>query len=126
MNIKLFQKPYVIRRYEQQVISDDAYASQSYRDFVTRLNVQPLSNEELLALPEGERTVMRRKAFGKDLLRSADEAAGTLGDRLFYQDRWYVCISSIKWNGTILRHFYSEFVVLPSAEQDPPPEVMPK
>ena len=78
------------------------------------LNVQPLTPDDLKALPEGERTIKRLKAFGKCKLASADEFSGTPGDRLYYEGLWYECTSSNSWDGTPLAHYESRFVLLPS------------
>ena len=123
MGIGLFKKPYTVRKYGQQTITN-GYASSPYTDATMRLNVQPLSPNELMALPEGERTVKRVKTFGPIKLSSADELAGTPGDRLWYKGAWYECKSSVDWDHTLLSHFQSDFVMLAQDEQDPPPEVI--
>jgi hypothetical protein len=120
LNIRLFKKKYTIRRYDPQTIIN-GYAFASYTDFIVRLNVQPLTPDDLLALPEGERTVKRVKSYGPDQLQSADEFTGTPGDRLFYFGHWYQCMSSDFWHNTPLGHFQSDFVVLPQKEQEAPP-----
>lgn len=121
--IGLFKRPYTIRQYGEQTITD-GYPSSPYSDTMTRLNVQPLTPDELMALPEGERTVKRVKSFGPDKLKSADEFKGIPGDHLFYQGLWYECKSSVMWDHTILSHYRSDFVILPQREQDDPPEVI--
>lgn len=120
MSIGLFKRPYVIRHFLPQTFVR-GYATSSSQDTTARLNVQPLSANELQALPEGERTVRRVKSFGQERLISADEFTGTQGDRLFYQGYWYECKSSVEWNHTMLRHYRSEFVIC--KEQQAPPEV---
>ena len=89
---------------------------------VVRLNVQPLTPNELMALPDGDRTVKRVKSFGPDRLSSADDLKGTPGDRLFYNGAWFECTSSVMWDHTILSHYRSDFTILPQKEQMPPPE----
>jgi hypothetical protein len=86
------------------------------------LDVQPLSSNELLVLPEGDRTVKRIKSYGADRLTSADENAGTRGDRLYYKEQWYECKSSVGWDHTILAHYRSEFVLLANQSNEPPPQ----
>jgi len=116
MYIGLFKKSYTIRQHKAQTVVK-GYASAPYSDTLIRLNVQPLSSNELLALPEGERTVKRVKSFGPDKLTSADDFEGVPGDRLFYNGRWYECTSSVMWDHTILAHYRSDFVILPQREQ---------
>ena len=86
-----------------------------------RLNVQPLSAEELMALPEGDRSVKRLKSFGPAHMSSVNEPEGIPADRLFYHGEWYECKSSDNWDHTMLAHFRSEFVLLPPAEQEAAP-----
>jgi hypothetical protein len=123
----LFKKPYTIRHYEAQTLIN-GYASAPYTDTTQRLNVQPLTPDELMALPEGDRTVKRIKTFGKLRLASADEFEGIPGDRLFYNGRWFECTSSVMWDHTFLAHYRSDFTILPQKEQmpDPPPPPDPE
>ncbi len=120
MSIGLFKRSYTVRRYGKQTIKN-GYAASPWDDITVMLNIQPLTSNELRTLPEGERTVKRIKAFGPDHLTSADEFAGTLGDRLFYNGQWYECKSSVMWDHTPLSHYRSEFVILPKNEQMKPP-----
>ena len=123
MNIGLFKRPHAVRRYGQQSISG-GHASAPYSDSVELMNVQPLSSDDLQALPEGDRAVKRVKSFGKARLSAADDSAGTPGDRLFYDGKWYECVSSVGWLHTPLSHWRSEFVLLPHGDQGPPPNAM--
>ena len=54
----IFRKRYVVRRFQSQKIVN-GYVAAPYEDIVTSLNVQPLTPNELLALPEGERRFRR-------------------------------------------------------------------
>ena len=56
MAIGIFRRPYTVRRHGKQAIVN-GYAVSDSTDFTFKLNVQPLSSDELLALPEGERHV---------------------------------------------------------------------
>lgn len=103
----------------------------SYTDQVVSLNVQPLSSDELQALPEGESRNKRMRAFGDTVLTPADRSAGTRGDWLFYQGNmdpvghWYECVSSQGWDHTMLSHCCSEFVLVSEGEAKrfPAPEL---
>ena len=120
MYIGLFKRRYTIRHYGPQAIVN-GYASAPYTDMTARLDVQPLSADDLMALPEGERTVKRVKSYGPDKLISANEFSGTPADRLFYGGYWYECVSSVMWDHTILSHYKSEFTLLPQRDQEEPP-----
>ena len=121
MYIGLFKKPYTLRRYGEQTVTG-GYASAPYADMEVRLDVQPFNPDELLTLPEGERTIKRIKSFGQSRLTSTDEFKGIAGDRLFYQGYWYECTSSVMWEHTMLAHYRSEFTILPPREQEAAPE----
>ena len=120
MKIRNFRKPYTVRKYGKQEIID-GYPRAPYTDVKLRLNVQPLSADDLQALPEGQRMVKRVKAFGAARLASADEYEGVPGDRLYYQGLWWDCVSSVMWEHTALRHFRSEFTLLPPEDQEAAP-----
>jgi hypothetical protein len=117
----LFKKPYTVRVYTAPQTITRGYASAPYSDKTMRLDVQPLTPDELLALPDGDRTEKRVKSFGPDKLTSADEFEGIPGVRLFYNGQWYECKSSVMRDHTILSHYRSDFVILPQREQMPPP-----
>ena len=121
MSMGLFKRTCHVRKYIPQTITD-GYTNSQWKDIMVKLNVQPFSSYELMALPEGDRTVKRLKSFGSDKLTSADEFTGAPGDRLFYQDHWYECVSSVCWDHTILKHYQSEYVICPVHEHEPPPD----
>ena len=120
----LFKRSYTIRHYTQQTIKN-GYAYASHTDTIMKIDVQPLSADELLNLPEGERAVKRLKAYGLPKLTPADEANGIPGDRLYYYGGWYECTSALLWDWGMLAHYKSEFVILPPGEQESPPLVPP-
>jgi len=122
--LSIFTRPYTVRKHLPQEIID-GYTSAAYSDVTLRLDVQPYSPDDLQALPEGARTVKRVKSFGEDELVSANDFTGTTGDLLFYRGEWYECKSSVRRDHTPLGHYRSDFVVLPSTRQTPPPEASP-
>jgi len=124
MVIGLFKKTYIVKKFGQQNI-DGGYQSYTHTEIPVKLNVQPLSVNDLQALPEGSRTVKRVKSYGPDKLTSVDDMNNIPGDWLFYNGYWYECKSSVVWDHTPLSHYRSEFVILPENKQEPPPEVTP-
>ena len=108
---RLFRRPYTIRRHGTQKIVN-GYPVSDYSEFTTRLTVQPLSSDDLLALPEGERSIARVKTRGADALIDADEHSQTPGDMLFFQGKWYECKSCVHWLHTPMTHYESEFVLI--------------
>lgn len=119
-----FKHQYVARRLEPDTNCGGYSAPGGHEDFLVTLNVQPLSSDELQALPEGERTVKRIKSIGETKFKPADEETGTEGDRLYYDGKWYECKSCQTWDHTLLAHTEAEFVEMaPGSEGIGPPEV---
>ena len=121
MGIGIFRRAFTIRRFGADTIVN-GYGVATYTDMTTTLNVQPLSADELRALPEGERKTKRMKAFGDLVLNAADQFKKQRGDWLYYQGKmdpeghWYECVSSLGWDHTMLGHCRSEFVIVSEAE----------
>lgn len=118
---RLFRRPYTIRRRGEQKILN-GHAVNNSTEFTVKLNIQPLSKNDLLALPEGKRTIARVKSFGSDALISADEHSGTPGDLLYYGGKWYECVSCVYWQHTPLTHYEAEFVILADQNKQKPPK----
>lgn len=97
--IGMFRRPTWIRRWGED----------GRRDFQMPLNVQPLSADELQALPEGLRKTKRLKAWGPSLLTAADQTTQQRGDWMYYGGLWYECVSCVKWDHTPLSHYESQF-----------------
>lgn len=121
MGFGIFKREFVVRRFGDERIIN-GYGVASYSDTTARLNVQPLSQDEIQALPEGEQKTKRMKAFGDLVFAAADQSTGRRGDWLFYQGsmdpdgHWYECVSSVGWDHTLLHHCRSEFVLVSEAE----------
>mgnify|MGYP001031497305 CR=1 FL=1 len=126
MNIRIFNKNYVVRRFGEQK-NFNGYLTSEYEDFVASLNVHPLSADQMQALPEGQRKVKRLEAHGEVNLVVADEKLNRKGDMLYYHRDWYECVSSQIWEHTILSHLNYQFVLVPEdVSQSPvmfPPEI---
>lgn len=114
----MFKKKYLLRRYGPETEVGFPYA-----DMTIQLNVQPVSAAELQALPEGERSEKRLKAFGREDIRTASQADGMPADRLWYRGRWYECEGADLWDHTPLAHCESQWVAVPeNAPTEPPPQ----
>lgn len=116
--LKLFKRKYIVRRFGEEKIID-GYSHSTYNDIEVSLNVQPLSKEDLKALPEGERTTKRIKAYGDFVFTAADQANEKKGDWLLYRNRWFECVSAVEWDHTMLSHCESEFVEIAASETAP-------
>lgn len=121
MAIGIFRRPYTIRRSGEQKIID-GYSVSEKTEFTAKLNIQPLSSNNLLAVPEGQRTIKRIKSFGSVEIVAADEQNETPGDLLFYNGNWFECVSCVHWSHTPLSHYEAEFVILADQSSQPPPK----
>lgn len=97
----LFKKPCVIRTFEVTKIVK-GYPLTNFKDRIVKLNVQPISSTEVLALPEGIRRNKNIKAFGKVLMKPTDDLTGTIGDWIYYRadGHWYECLGADYWGCT--------------------------
>lgn len=117
----MFRDSYILRRYGEQTL-DEGIASFSYEDIPVSLNVQPISATELQALPEGDRSVQRVRAFGDFPVKTANQNTSCPSDRLYYHDKWFECEQSSDWHHTPLAHYESQWVAVPEGEEESPPE----
>ena len=99
MVLDIFKKSYTLRRFEKSELVKGRSRAK-YTDQTVSLNVQPLSLMEVATLPDGVRRSKNIKAIGNVDIRTADEKAGTLADRLFYRGEWYECTGSNIWGNT--------------------------
>lgn len=124
MNIRLFNKNYCIRRFEEQK-EVKGYLTSGRKDFVASLNVHPVGTDTIQALPEGLRHLKRLEAHGEVELVVANEETNRKGDLLYYHGDWYECVNSQMWDHTLLSHYNYQFVLVPtdtgrSIDLDPP------
>lgn len=123
MLFSFFKKDYIVRRFGEETVVNGVSGAPHTDSVVALEDVQPLSSDELQALPEGERTIRHIKSIGSTKFTTADEDAGTPGDWLYYRGQWYECKSCQYWDHTILSHYESEFVAVPTGPTTTPPEV---
>lgn len=116
-----FKHSYIVRRFGAETIVD-GFSGAGHTDSTVVLDVQPLTSDDLQALPEGQRTVRRIKSLGADRFTPADEETGTPGDWLYYDGRWFECKSCQMMNLTLLSHYESEFTLVPPGPNTDPPD----
>lgn len=115
MVLDIFKKPYTLRRFKKsELIKGRSRAK--YSDSTVMLNVQPLSSNELMALPDGIRRSKNIKAIGKVMIRTADEKTGILADRICYRGEWYECTGSDIWGNTPVGQTEAVFGLIPNVE----------
>ncbi len=115
MVLDIFKKPYTLRRFEKTTIVKGR-ACARYSDSTVKLNVQPLTMTELVTLPDGIRRSKNIKAIGGALIRTADDVAGTLADRLYYRGEWYECTGADIWGNTPVGQTEAVFGLVPNVE----------
>lgn len=89
------------------------YLVSGFEDMVVSLHVHPLSTNQIMALPEGERKMKRLEGHGEIELHVGDEAENRKGDLLYYQGDWYECLSCQLYDHTMLSHYNYQFVLIP-------------
>lgn len=112
MNIRLFNKLYWLRRAGVQKLVK-GYLVSGFEDMAVSLHVHPLSTNQIMALPEGERKMKRLEGHGEIELHVGDEAENRKGDLLYYQGDWYECLSCQLYDHTMLSHYNYQFVLIP-------------
>lgn len=117
MILDIFKKQYTLRRFEKtQIIRGRSRAV--YTDSIVSLNVQPLTSDDIMTMPEGMRRKKNIKAIGRVQLRTADEKAGTLADRIHYHGEWYECTGADMWGNTPVGQTEAIFGLVPAESGD--------
>lgn len=113
--LDIFKKPYTLRSFEKTDFTL-SYPCAKYSDRTVMLNVHPLSSTEVLALPEGMRRAKNIRAIGRVEIKTADDTAGTLADRLLYRGQWYECTGADIWGNTPVGQTEAIFGLIPVSE----------
>ena len=117
-----FKKPYTLRSFGKTGYVNGS-PEPAYSARTVKLDVQPLSSTEALALPEGIRRDKNIRAIGKTEMKTADDAAGILADRLFYRGQWYECTGADTWGNTPAGQTEAVFGLVPATEGGSPPDM---
>lgn len=114
----IFKKPCVLRSFGETII-ERGYPKATYKDRIVKLNVQPLTSTEVLALPDGIRRSKNIKAFGKVAMKPADDQTGVMGDWIYYQTdgHWYECLGADTWNSTPIGQTEAVFGLVSNAAE---------
>lgn len=104
MNITIFNREYVMRRF-----APDG----SYEDSTISVHLHASENGGGSPWAESQGIVRQVQGHGMVPLREADLEAGTKADRVFYRGRWYECTSSTLYDHTSLAHYNYSFIVVP-------------
>lgn len=117
MVLDIFKKPYTLRRFEKtQLVRGRFHAA--YEDSTVYLNIQPLTSDDIMTLPEGMRRKKNVRAIGRMPLRTADEKTGILADRIYYRGEWYECTGADIWGNTPVGQTEAVFGLIPPEAGD--------
>ena len=120
MGIGLWKKNRIIRRFKD-ADNHDGYTFQKREDFVVKCDVQTTDGRATMG-DDGDRFVQHLKVYSNDVkLRPADKNAGTTGDLLWYQGKWFECRGAVLFENSFLRHWECDFVEA-LKQGDPPDE----
>ena len=73
------------------------------------MDVQTLQ-DDVITTPDGSRSVQRLKVFCDSKIIVEDEGNQQKADRLWFQDKWFECMSSRLSENTPLKHWTATFV----------------
>lgn len=117
--MNFFKRLHLLRRYSEQTVVR-GYTSIAYTDMKLLMDVQTMENTSRTT-PDGTESVQRLKVFCDFELYTEDEPTKRKADRLWFQGKWFDCVSSRLSENTPLRHWTATFVQC--LKQDPAPEV---
>jgi hypothetical protein len=113
-----FKSNYTLRRYGEDTIVN-GYPTATYTDIEVTLDVQEMSADEVIeAGGSSDKTML--KAFGDFPISCSKQEDGVRSDELFYNGRWYKCMSSRYSRNTIIRHWTSAFELIPESTNTNP------
>ena len=97
----------------------DGYAiPESYNDIIILMDVQTTKKGHVTD-ESGDYTLQRLKAFSDDEVMTASEAEKQRADCLWFQGKWFECVSSILSENTVLKHYTSEWIQCLNQEEPP-------
>ena len=111
-----FGSSYTLRRYGEII---DGYPTAGYEDIQVILDVQTLSDDEVIEAG-GSRDEEMLKTFGDFPVRTSKQEECVRSDQLLYDGRWFECMSSRLSRNTILKHWTSTFKLIPVSENKEP------
>ena len=90
-----------VTRYAAGSYSGGTFSNGASSTFDIVMVIQPLSEKELLALPEGERTRRQMKGYTITKLNTVDLATGARADRITYDGTTFEVQGVSRWEGDL-------------------------
>lgn len=115
--MRFFKRRRILRRYGEQKY-EDGYAVIDYEDMELLMDIQT-TEATIKTDPDGRETIQKLKVFCDTEILTENTAKSQKADRVWFQGKWFDCISSRLSENTPLRHWTSTFVECLDQE-DPP------
>lgn len=116
-----FKDTYILRRFSESKIVN-GYPVSGSEDIKVELDVQTVSDDVLME-ETGSRDKMILKTFGNFPIRCSKQEEGVVSDQLFYEGRWFECISSRLSKNTFIKHWTSTFSLVPESTESVPKDM---
>jgi predicted heme/steroid binding protein len=84
---------------------DGLWQTPAAADVEIEMSVQPLNGDEVVKLPEGDRSRQWMKGYTAQEMQVADEMTGRRGDFILYNGKVYEVMKSERWLQTDLNHY---------------------
>lgn len=112
MNIRIFNRKYIIRSFDEPVNINGHSVSTHYDKWVS-IHVHPSGGDNVSdGLGAGEHVTRHLDGHGEVPLNVANEETGQKADMLFFDGHWYECISCEHWFHTLLNHYNYRFTLV--------------
>lgn len=106
--MNLFKKQRRIRRFNEPIYVN-GYCTIPYSEKTLPMHVVTL-DDRIMTSEDGSHSVQRIQVFCEQRLLIEDQRSEQKADRLFFNDKWFECVSCKLSDDTILAHYTAEFV----------------
>lgn len=106
--MNFFKRPHTLRRYSSPVY-ERGYSTIPYEDIVLPMDVQTMEDVSVTT-PDGTKSVQQLKVFCDYEILVENDNIKQKADRLWFQGKWFDCISSRLSENTPLRHYTATFI----------------
>lgn len=115
--MNFFKKKYVLRRYSTPQ-NMNGYITTPFADQLLLMDIQTV---EAIVKPDtdGLETVQKLKVFCDFEIFVENDELQKKADRIWFQNKWFICISSRLSENTPLRHWTSMFIECQDKEEAP-------
>lgn len=118
--MNFLKKNYTLRRYSEPKYVQ-GYSSIPYEDLTLPMDIQTLE-DTIQTEEDGRKSVQKLKVFCDYEILAEDEHKKQKADRVWFQGKWFECLSSRLSENTPLRHWTATFVQCLDAEDGPQQE----